>query len=66
MVQLSQPNMTTRKTIALMIWTPLTAKYSLSWFVIALLPNSKHLLIQELNKSMSVNRLEPGLVRSLA
>ena len=50
MVQLSHPYMITGKTIALTIWTLVGKVMSLllnmlSWFVIAFLPKSKHLLI---------------------
>ena len=52
MVQLSHPYMATRKIIALTIWT-FSAKWylcflTLSKFVIAILPRSKHLLISQL------------------
>ena len=49
-VQLSHPNMTTGKTIALTRWTFVSKVMSLlfnmlSWLVLAFLPKSKHLLI---------------------
>ena len=63
MVQLSHLNMTTRKTIALTIWTfvckvmPLLFN-TLSGFVIAFLPRSNHLLISWLQSPSAVN-LDP-------
>ena len=50
MVQLSQPNMTTEKTITLAVWTFVGKIMSLlfnmlSTFVITFLPSSKHLLL---------------------
>ena len=48
MVQLSQPYMTTGKTITLTIWS-LLAKYIQFKFVIAFLPRNKHLLISWLH-----------------
>ena len=59
MVPLSQPYMTTRKTIPLAVWLFVSKVISLlfntlSRFVIAFLPRSKHLLI-----SMSIVILEP-------
>ena len=63
MVQLSHPYMTTGKTIALTIWTFVSKVMSLlfntlSRFVIAFLPRSKHLLISWL-QSPSTVILEP-------
>ena len=63
MVQLSYPNMTTGKTIALIICTFVGKVMSLlfntlSGFVIAFLPGSKHLLIPWL-QSLSAVILEP-------
>ena len=76
MVQLSHPYMTTGKTIALTIWT-FVAKVmsfffflifclSLSRFVIAFLPRSKHLLISRLQScgSQSTVILEPKKIKS--
>ena len=53
-VQLSHPYMTTGKTIALTIWTLVGKMMSLlfntlSQFITAFLPRSKHLLISHLN-----------------
>ena len=50
MVQLSHPNMTTEKAIALTVWTFVSKVMSLlfnilSRFVIAVFPKRKHLLI---------------------
>ena len=45
MAQLSHPYMTTRKTIALIIWIFVGKVMSPSRFVVAFLPRSKHLLI---------------------
>ena len=63
MVQLSQPNVTTEKIIALTIQTLVSRVMSmlfntLSRFVIAFLPRSSHLLISRL-QSPSVPILEP-------
>ena len=63
MVQLSHPYMTTRKTIALIIWTFVGNVMSLLFntlprFVIAFLSRSKHLLISWL-KSLSAVILKP-------
>ena len=63
MVQLSYPYMTTRKTIALTIWTFVSRVMSLlfnmlSRFVIAFFPRNKHLLISWL-QSLSAVILEP-------
>ena len=63
MVQISHPYMTTGKTTALTIWTFVSKVASLlfntlSRFVIAFLPRSKHLLISWL-KSLSAVILEP-------
>ena len=63
MVQMSHPYMTTGKTIALTIWTFASKVISLlfhtlSWFAIAFLPRSKHLLISWLQSSSAVI-LEP-------
>ena len=59
MVQLSHPDMTTGKTIALTIWTVVGKVMSLffnmlSRFVIAFLPSSKHLLIPWLQSPSAV------------
>ena len=59
MVQLSHPYMTTGKTIGLTMWTFVAKVVSLlfstlSWFVIAFLPRSKHLLISQLQSLSSV------------
>ena len=69
MVQLSHPHMTTRKTIALTIRTFVSKVMSLlfntlSRFVIALLPRSKHLLISWL-QSPSAVILEPKKTKSV-
>ena len=61
MVQLSQPYMTTRKTIALTRWTFVGKVMSLlflmlSRFVIAFLPKSKHLLISWLQSPFGLLR----------
>ena len=58
-VQLSQPYMTAGKTIALTIWTFVSRVmsllfYTLSRFVIAFLPRSKHLLISWLQSLSAV------------
>ena len=69
MVQLSHPHVTTRKTIALTIWTcvsqvmPLLFK-RLSRFVIAFFPRSKHLFISWL-QSPSAVILEPKKIKSI-
>ena len=65
MVQLSHPDLTARKTIALTIWTFVSKMMSLllntlSKFVIAFLPSSKHLLISCL-QSRSTVILEPKI-----
>ena len=59
MVQLSQPYTTSRKTIALTIWTFVRRIMSLlfntlSWFVIALLPRCNHLLTSWLQSPPAV------------
>ena len=69
MVQLSHPYMTTGKTIALSIWTFVGKVMSVlfnmvSWFVIAFLPRSKHLLISWL-QSPSAVILEPKKIKSV-
>ena len=69
MVQLSQPYMTTAKTIALIIQNFVSKVMSLlfsmlSRFVIAFLPRSKHLLISWL-QSPSTVILEPPKIKSL-
>ena len=69
MVQLSNPYMTTGKTIALTRWTFVGEVMSLlfnmqSRFVIAFLPRSKHLLISWL-QSPSAVVLEPPKIKSL-
>ena len=69
MVQLSDPYMTTGKTIALTRWTFVGKVISLlfnilSRFVIAFLPRSKHLLISWL-QSVSAVILEPKKIKSL-
>ena len=68
MIQLSHPYMTTGKTIALTIWTFVCKVMSLlfnmqSNFVIAFLPQSKHLLISWL-QSPSAVILEPKKIKS--
>ena len=69
MVQLSHPYMTTRKTVALTIWTfvdkmmPLVFNM-LSRFVIAYLPRSKHLFISWV-QSPSSGILKPKKIKSL-
>ena len=65
MVLLSQPYMTTGKTIALAVWVFVSKVISLlfntlSRFVIAFLPRSKHLLI-----SMSIVIWEPKKIKSI-
>ena len=67
-VQLSQPDMTTGKNIALTIWIFVGKVISLlfntlSRFVIAFLPRSKHLLISQL-QSLSAVVLEPEKTKS--
>ena len=69
MVQLSNPYMTTGKTIALSIWTFVSKVMSLlfnmlSRFVIVFLPRSKYLLISWLQSSSTVI-LEPKKIKSL-
>ena len=69
MVQLSQSYMITGKTIALIIWTFVGKVMSmlfntLSRFIIALLPRSKHLLISYL-QSPSTVVLEPKKIKSV-
>ena len=69
MVQLSHPYMTTGKTIDLIIWTFVSKVMSLpfntlSSFVIAFLPRSKHLLISWL-QSPSAVILEPKKRKSV-
>ena len=66
MVLLSQPSMTTGKTIALAVWVFVSKVISLlfntlSRFVIAFLPRSKHLLI-----SMSIVIWEPKKIKSIS
>ena len=66
-VQLSHTYMTIGKTIALAIWTFVSKMISLvsnmlSWFVIAFLPRSRHLLISWL-QSPSVVILEPKKIK---
>ena len=68
MVQLSHPYMTTGKTIPLTRWTFVGKVMSLlfstlSRFVIAFLPRSKHLLISWL-QSLSSVILEPKKIKS--
>ena len=68
-VQLSHPYMTTGKTIALTIWTFVGKMMSLlfntlSRFVVAFLPRSKHLLISWL-QSQSAVILEPKKRKSV-
>ena len=69
MVQLSHPNMTTGKTIALIRWTFVSKIMSLifnmlSWLITAFLPRSKCLLISRL-QSPSAVILEPKKIVSL-
>ena len=69
MVQLSHPYMTPGKTITLTIWTFVSKVMSLlfnmlSWFVIAFLPKSKHLLISWL-QSPSTVILESRKIKSV-
>ena len=68
-VQLSNQYMTTRKIIALPIWTFVSKAMSLpfnmlSRFVIAFLPRSKHLLISWL-QSPTTGILEPKKIKSV-
>ena len=68
-VHLSHPYMTTGKTIALIIWTFVSNVMSLlfntlSRFVIASFPRSKHLLISRL-QSLSTVILEPKKTKSV-
>ena len=67
-VQLSHPYMTTGKTIAWTIWIfvskVMSLLFTLSRFVIALLPRSKHLLIFWL-QSPSIVILEPKNIKSV-
>ena len=67
-VQISQPYMTTRKTIALTRWTFVGKVMSLLWnmlsrLFITFLPRSKHLLISWL-QSPSVVILRPKIIRT--
>ena len=69
MVQLSHPYMTTREAIALTVQTLVGEVLSLlfntmSRFVIAFLPRSKHLLISWL-QSLSAVILEPKKIKSV-
>ena len=69
MVQLSHPYMTTGKTIALTRRTFIGKVMSwlfnmLSWFVIAFLPRSKHLLISWMQSPYAVT-LEPLKIKSV-
>ena len=69
MVQLSYPYMTTRKTIALIIWIFVSKVMSLlsntlSRFVIAFLPRSKQLLISQL-QSLSAVISKPKKIKSV-
>ena len=69
MVQISHPHMTTGETIVLTIWifigqVMVLLFYTLSRFVIAFLPRSKHLLISWL-QSPSIVILEPRQRKSL-
>ena len=69
MVQLSHPYMTTGKIIALTRWTFVSKVMSLlfntlSRFVIAFLPRSKHLLISWLHSPSAVT-LEPKKIKSV-
>ena len=69
MVHLSHLYMTTGKTIVLIIWTFVSKLLSLlfstlSRFVIAFLPRSKHLLISWL-QSLSAMILEPKKIKSV-
>ena len=69
MVQLSHPNLTTGKTIALTMQTFVSKVMSLLFsmlfrFVIAFLPRRKHLLISWL-QSLSAVILEPPKVKSV-
>ena len=69
-VQISHPHMTTRKTIALTIWTFVGKVMSLlfnmlSRLVITFLPRSKHLLISWLQSPFAVI-LEPKKIKSVS
>ena len=69
MVQLSHPYMTTGKNIVLTMWTFVGKVKSLlfdtvSRFIIAVLPRSKHLLISWL-QSLSAVILEPKKIKSV-
>ena len=69
MVQLSHPYMTTGKNIVLTMWTFVDKVKSLlfdtvSRFIIAVLPRSKHLLISWL-QSLSAVILEPKKIKSV-
>ena len=69
MVQLSHPYMTSGKSIALIVWTFVSKMMSLlfntlSRFVIAFLPRSKHLLILW-PQSASVLILQPKKIKSV-
>ena len=69
MVQISHPYMTTGKTIALIVWTfggkvMSLLVNTLSRFVTAFLPRSKHLLISWL-QSLSTVILEPKKTKSV-
>ena len=69
MVQFSHPDMTTRKTIALTIWTFVGKVMSLFFnmltrFVMTFLPKSKCLLISWL-QSLSTGILEPKKIKSV-
>ena len=63
-VQLSHPHMTTGKSIAFTRWTFVGRMTSLSRFVIAFLPRSKHLFISWL-QSPSAVILEPKKIKSI-
>ena len=69
MVQISHPNMTTGKSIALTVWTFVSNVLSLllntlSRLVIAFLPRSKHLLLSWLQLTSSMF-LEPKKIKSV-
>ena len=69
MAQLSNPYMTTGKTIGLTIWNFVSKVmsllfYMLSRFVITFLPRSKHLLISWL-QLLSTVTLEPKKIKSV-
>ena len=69
MVQLSRPNLTTGKTIALTRWTFVSKEMSLLFntlfrFVIAFVPRSKHLFISWLQSPFAVI-LEPKKLKSV-